>query len=420
MRLSLETNLNNRTAGVAVGLSDSPLHGSLRQASAESPLPLMSHDMSPPQMTFRRISPEVLVAELSGSWRRQDAPPASCLLEETLKREYGTRSLEFDTRRLTAWDSRFVSFIARSRSLCEQGRMEFRENGLPEGVRRLLRLAAAVPEARDARPKPMAPGGFAQIGNWTLYGLSETLVLFTFLGELVQALGRLIRGRAQFRQSDLWQVIQQTGPEALGIVGLINFLIGLILAFVGATSLAQFGATIYVADMVAIGTTREMASIMTGIILCGRTGAAFAAQLGTMKVNEEIGALQTFGISPIEFLVLPRMLALIAMTPLLVLFADLISISGGWFVSVSMLDVSTTEYLSRTFHAVRLKSFLLGIFKGGFFGFLVAYTGCLRGMQCGSNAAAVGQATTQAVVAGITAIIAADGLFAILCHTLGI
>jgi len=380
----------------------------------------MSNNVSPPQMAVRRISPEVLVVELSGSWRRQDSPPGVRLLEETLTSEVGTRSLEFDTSRLTAWDSRFVSFIARSKSLCERGRIEFRKNGLPEGVRRLLRLAAAVPEARDARPTPTASGFFAQVGNRTLSGINETITLFTFLGELVQALGRLIRGRAQFRQSDLWQVIQQTGPEALGIVGLINFLIGLILAFVGATSLAQFGATIYVADMVAIGTTREMASIMTGIILCGRTGAAFAAQLGTMKVNEEIGALQTFGISPIEFLVLPRMLALIAMTPLLVLFADLISISGGWFVSVSMLDVSTTEYLSRTFHAVRMKSFLLGVFKGAFFGFLVAYTGCLRGMQCGSNAAAVGQATTQAVVAGITAIIAADGLFAVLCHTLGI
>ncbi len=360
------------------------------------------------------------MAELSGSWRRQNAPPGIRFLEVSLAREVGTMSLEFDTSRLTAWDSRFVSFIARCKSLCAERRMEFRENGLPEGVRRLLRLAAAVPEARDARRTQKAPGFFARVGTRALDGLGDTITLFSFLGELVQALGRLIRGRAQFRQSDLWQVVQETGPEALGIVALINFLIGLILAFVGATSLAQFGATIYVADMVAIGTTREMASIMTGIILCGRTGAAFAAQLGTMKVNEEIGALQTFGISPIEFLVLPRMLALIAMTPLLVLFADLISISGGWFVCVSMLDVSTTEYLSRTFHAVRMKSFLLGIFKGGFFGFLVAYTGCLRGMQCGSNAAAVGQATTQAVVAGITAIIAADGLFAILCHTLRI
>ncbi len=159
---------------------------------------------------------------------------------------------------------------------------------------------------------------------------------------------------------------------------------------------------------------------MTAIILCGRTGAAFAAQLGTMKVNEEISALQTFGISPIEFLVLPRMIALVLMMPLLCVFADLISIAGGFFVSLTMLDGTAAEYLNRTIEAIQLKSFLLGIGKGSFFGFIVAYTGCLRGMQCGSNAAAVGEATTRAVVAGITAIIASDGIFAVICNALHI
>jgi phospholipid/cholesterol/gamma-HCH transport system permease protein len=159
---------------------------------------------------------------------------------------------------------------------------------------------------------------------------------------------------------------------------------------------------------------------MTGIIICGRTGAAFAAQLGTMKVNQEIEAFQTFGISPFEFLVLPRMLALVLMMPLLCLFADLIAIAGGFFVSTLMLDVSPVLYLDRTVEAIRLPAFLLGIFKGGFFGVIVALTGCLRGMQCGTNAAAVGQATTSAVVTGITWIIATDGLFAIICSVLHI
>ena len=163
-----------------------------------------------------------------------------------------------------------------------------------------------------------------------------------------------------------------------------------------------------------------MGCIMTGIILCGRTGAAFAAQLGTMKVNEEINALQAFGFSPIEFLVLPRMVALVLMMPFLCMFADLISIAGGYIVSVSMLDITSTEYVNRTIQAIQLKSFLLGIVKGTFFGFLVAYTGCLRGMQCGHTAAAVGQATTRAVVSGISAIIASDGLFAVLCNALQI
>jgi phospholipid/cholesterol/gamma-HCH transport system permease protein len=171
---------------------------------------------------------------------------------------------------------------------------------------------------------------------------------------------------------------------------------------------------------VAVATVRELGCIMTAIIICGRTGAAFAAQLGTMKVNQEIEAFQTFGISTIEFLVLPRMLALILMMPLLCLFADLISIVGGFLVSTLMLDVNPSVYLHRTIASVTLTAFLLGIFKGAFFGALVALTGCLRGIQCGTNAAAVGQATTSAVVTGITAIIAWDGIFAVICNALHI
>jgi phospholipid/cholesterol/gamma-HCH transport system permease protein len=214
--------------------------------------------------------------------------------------------------------------------------------------------------------------------------------------------------------------MQECGPKALGIVALINFLIGLILAFVGAVQLQRFGAAIYTADLVGIATVREMGCIMTGIIMCGRTGAAFAAQLGTMKVNQEIEAFRTFGFSPFEFLVLPRMLALILMMPVLVLFANLISIFGGFVVSTSMLHITPALYINRTIQAITVTSFLLGIFKGTYFGVVIALTGCLRGMQCGTNAAAVGLATTSAVVTGITVIIASDGLFAVICNALGI
>ena len=154
--------------------------------------------------------------------------------------------------------------------------------------------------------------------------------------------------------------------------------------------------------------------------MCGRTGAAFAAQLGTMKVNQEIEAFQTFGISPFQFLVLPRLLALILMMPLLTLFADLISIAGGFLVSTLMLDITPALYVHRTLEAVSLVNFLLGISKGAFFGVLVALTGCLRGMQCGTDAAAVGESTTSAVVTGITWIIATDGIFAVICNALHI
>jgi phospholipid/cholesterol/gamma-HCH transport system permease protein len=244
--------------------------------------------------------------------------------------------------------------------------------------------------------------------------------MLSFLGESVVSLLKLLRGRAQFRGRDLVEVVEACGPQALGIVAVINFLVGLILAFVGAGQLTRFGASIYTADLVAVATVREMGCIMTGIILCGRTGAAFAAQLGTMKVNQEIEAFQTFGISPFEFLVLPRVLALILMMPLLVLFADLISIGGGFLVSTLSLEATSQVYLQRTVNSIKLSGFLLGVFKGSFFGVIIALTGCLRGMQCGSNAAAVGLATTSAVVTGITWIIASDGVFAVICSALHI
>ena len=379
----------------------------------------MTATASIPNLVVERPSPGVLLARVSGNWREGPTLPGE-VVRETLSKEPSVKSVEFDTAGLIGWDSRFVAFICQCAGMVRGRDIQLRYDGLPEGVRRLLRLAHAVPEKTDTHRTVVNGGFFRTVGERTIQGWDGILGLFTFLGQNLIALVNLLRGRAQFRWADAFLVMGQTGPQALGIVAMINFLVGLILAFVGAVELARFGASIYVADLVGIATVREMGCIMTGIILCGRTGAAFAAQLGTMKVNEEINALQTFGLSPIEFLVLPRMVALILMMPILCIFADLISIAGGFFVSVSMLDISSTEYVSRTIQAIQLKSFLLGIVKGTFFGFLVAYTGCLRGMQSGHTAAAVGEATTRAVVSGISAIIATDGIFAVLCNALRI
>jgi phospholipid/cholesterol/gamma-HCH transport system permease protein len=214
--------------------------------------------------------------------------------------------------------------------------------------------------------------------------------------------------------------MQASGSQALPIVSLISGLIGLILAFMGAIQLRQFGAQIYVADLVGIGMTREMGAVMTGIIMAGRTGAAFAAQLGTMQVNEEIDAYTTLGISPMEFLVLPRMLALVLMMPLLCVYADLLGILGGVVVATGLLDISLVEYVNETRAAVSLTDIGLGVVKSGLFGVLIALAGCLRGMQCGRSASAVGDAATSAVVTGIVFIIATDGLLAVLTEALGI
>jgi phospholipid/cholesterol/gamma-HCH transport system permease protein len=196
--------------------------------------------------------------------------------------------------------------------------------------------------------------------------------------------------------------------------------VGLILAFVGAVQLKMFGAQIYVANLVAIAMVREMGAMMTGIIMAGRTGAAFAAQLGTMQVNEEIDALKTMGLSPLEFLVLPRMLALILMMPLLCLYADLMGILGGVVVGIGMLDLSFSQYFEQTRAAITLTDLWLGVGKGVIFGVLVALAGCLRGMQSGRSASAVGDAATSAVVTAIVAIIVSDGLFAVITNVIGI
>jgi phospholipid/cholesterol/gamma-HCH transport system permease protein len=234
------------------------------------------------------------------------------------------------------------------------------------------------------------------------------------------ALGALLRGRARFRISDLLAVIQDCGPRALGIVSLISFLIGLILGFVGAVQLQQFGASIFVANLVAIAMTREIGCIMTAIVMAGRTGAAFAAQLGTMNTNQEIDALSTMGIPPMEFLVLPRMLALILMMPLLTIYADLVGILGGAVVGMGMLGLGPTEYFEQTRGAVSLTSFFIGVSKSAVFGVLVALVGCLRGMQSGRSAAAVGLAATSAVVTSIVLIIVIDGIFAVVLSVVGL
>jgi phospholipid/cholesterol/gamma-HCH transport system permease protein len=378
----------------------------------------MANEQRDARLTVRRNPAGAVVLELAGDWLARAGLPGTETVEKELAASTGVKALEFDTTGLGRWSSGLMTFIIKCYDLCQTNKAEFRLNTLPPEVARLIQLSQVVPEKEDAARTSAPTSALARIGSFALAAWEGGRGMLTFIGENVLAFLNLLRGKAQFRWADAFLVMEQCGPQALAIVALINFLIGLILAFVGATELTHFGASIYVADLVAIATVREMGCIMTGIIICGRTGAAFAAQLGTMKVNQEIEAFQTFGISPVEFLVLPRMVALIAMMPLLCLFADLISIAGGFLISTFMLNITPALYLHRTVQAITLTSFLLGIFKGAYFGVLIALTGCLRGIQCGSNAAAVGQATTSAVVTGITAIVASDGIFAVICNAL--
>ena len=330
------------------------------------------------------------------------------------------KAVSFDSKDLIGWDSMLLAFLIKVDKLCDASNITVERESLPKGVRRLVEIALAVPEREGARRKAARIPFLVRVGESTADFFRSMVEMLTFIGETTPAFLRTVSGRAQFRRSDFFLTIQDVGVQALAIVGLVSFLVGLIFAFVGSIQLKAFGAEIYVADLVAIAVVREMGAIMTGIIMAGRTGAAFAAQLGTMQVNEEIDALKTLGISPIEFLVMPRMLALILMMPLLCLYSDLLGILGGFFVGVTMLDLNAMEYYHQTQRAVGLNSLFIGLFMSIVFGVIVAMAGCLRGMQCGRSSAAVGNATTSAVVTSIVGILVATGVITVVCDVLSI
>ena len=325
----------------------------------------------------------------------------------------------FDSSGITAWDSSLIAFLGKVLADNDRRQIDTDRTGLPGGVQRLLNLAAAVP-ARVDTGASRRPWWLARLGLATTVAAKRAVAILAFLGEVVACLPRLFRGAARFRRTDFFIILQECGAQALPIVSLISFLVGVILAYVGAIQLRQFGAQVYVADLVGIATTREMGAMMAGIIMAGRTGAAFAAQLGTMQVNEEIDALRTLGIPPVEFLVLPRMLALAMMMPLLTVYADIMGILGGAAVGLGMLDIGPTEYYLRTVEAVSLKDVGAGVIKGSVFGVLVAIAGCLRGMECGRSSAAVGWAATSAVVTGIVSIIVSDALLTVIFDIIGL
>ena len=292
--------------------------------------------------------------------------------------------------------------------------------GLPTGVQKLLSLALEALEKKAVHKEEIPEPFLARIGEITLNISQSAAGMFAFIGEATTAFIRLIMGRARFRSSDMALTIQECGPQALPIVSLISALVGVIVAFVGIVQLRLFGAEIYIANVVGIAMAREMGALMTAIIMMGRTGAAFAAQLGTMEVNEEIDAFKTLGISPMEFLVMPRIIALVLMMPLLCLYSDIVGILGGALIGIGMFDLSITQYYDQTIQALNLTQFSIGIIKSVVFAVLIALSGCYYGIHCGRSASSVGDATTSAVVMGIVLIVVADGIFAIITNALWI
>ena len=292
-------------------------------------------------------------------------------------------------------------------------------SNIPSDMEELLHLVFQAPSA----PKEHAPQKecfLERLGGRFFAFISCAKRGLQFIHQTLSSWNRQLHGKAVYRTKDFWLALSDCGPKAILIVSLISFMVGLILAFVGALQLKTFGAQIYVASLVCIGMTRIMGAIMTGIIMAGRTGASYAATIGTMQVNEELDALKTMGISWTDFLVLPRMNALSLSMPVLVLLSDLAGILGGCFVCVLFWNISLFEYIRYTISAFDITTFLVGVFHGVVFAYVIAICGCYFGIHCGRNADSVGIATTKSVVYAIVWMIVMTGFITLACEGLGI
>ncbi len=363
-----------------------------------------SGQAKPPRARWKRDG-DRLVLELTGEWRRGFAPEISGGPPDAPPDRY-------ETSGLAGYDSTLPAYLlAHIREHKGDTSDPPPLDGLPDDLHGLLELALSVPEESEAGKAPAQTNQLGKLGMLSLTVWRGFLDVAEFTGLSLFSLGRFFTGRARFRREEFWLIVQQCGPNALPIVTLISFLIGLILAFVGNVQLANFGASLYVADLVGIAMVREMGVMMTAIIMSGRTGAAFAANIGSMKANQEIDALRTFGFNPFDFLVLPRLLALLLMMPLLTMYANCIGILGGMLVG-SAAGIPPVLYWHETLTVVTTENAFLGVFKSFFFAVIIAVSGCMQGMNAESSSAGVGKATTRAVVASITGIIVLDSAFA--------
>lgn len=361
----------------------------------------------------------VFVVQLSGSWSTRSQRPVLDELYAEMEQAPDLETLHFDSDQLTSWDSSLLVAVGQICDWAESKGLVPRLNGLPDGVCRMIELSRAVPENEQVGAS--SPEDFlTSMGQQALAGYRGLSGYFDFLGQLSIDLFNFVRGRGRIRFKDFLLVLQDCGPQALPIVSLLSFLTGLIIAFIGVIQLQKFAADIYVADLVGLATTRELGAVMAGVIMAGRTGAAFAAQIGSMQVNEEVDALTTFGISPVQFLVVPRVIALVLMMPLLCACADVVAMLGGMVVAIAISDVTVLQYSNQIQAAVGLNDVLVGIFKSSVFGVIIALAGCYRGLNCGRDASSVGRAATSAVVTSITWIVVADAIFAVMFHLLGI
>jgi len=318
--------------------------------------------------------------------------------------------LSIDASTVTAMDTSGAWLLHRTMRSLQQAGRSVHLLGLRPESEALLQLVAS--HAFTAQTTA-APGMLARLGQQSWRNLLSALGMLTFLGENTIALLRSLAQPRRIRWRPIMHNLQTAGFEALPITGLLSFLMGIVIAYQGAEQLRRFGANIYIADLVGLAMVRELSPMLTAIVVAGRSGSAYAAQIGTMKVTEEIDALRTIGVGQLELLVLPKVLALVFALPLLTVYTDVMGILGGMVMARAQLDVSFSAYLGQLDEAISLSSYLIGIGKAPVFAVIIALVGCYQGFQVGGSADSVGRQTTVSVVQSIFLVIVTDALFSI-------
>ncbi len=378
------------------------------------------HNNSPPKFSFDFPAPKTLRLKLSGDWKIiNDLPKADEIFSQSSTRA-DLENISFDVPENLKWDSGLIIFLLQLSRTCKHKNIRMAKEGLPQNVRIFFGASTSAMTEAIKPSKARSESFFEMIGSRFLRIDAGMRSLFAFLGEIVLACGRLVSGKSTFRRDEFLYLLKTCGIDALFLVSLISIMVGVIFAFVGAIQLTMFGAQIYIAHIVGIAMVRVMGAVMAGILMAGRTGASFAAELGIMQTNEEIDALKTLGVNPVDFLVIPRMLALIIMLPLLTLYADMLGILGGMAICAGMFDINPLEYWQHTLQAVKLNNLWVGLVNSFVFGVIIAIAGCYYGMKCERNAAGVGTATTSAVVSAITGIVIATAVITFICQILGV
>jgi phospholipid/cholesterol/gamma-HCH transport system permease protein len=324
-------------------------------------------------------------------------------------------SLTVDLGKVSYLDDFGSLVLLELREEIERAKGGFYLRNASENIQRVLSVFQFDKASKDVvLAKKTKPNVIERLGDATLDNVDDLRYMVSFLGSVCLALLHVILHPRSLRKEETLLTMQKTGFDALPIVGMISLLLGMILAFMSSVQLKQFGANIYVASLVAVAMVRELGPVMTAIIVAGRSGSAFAAEIGTMKVSEEVDALFTMGFDPTRFLVMPKLIAAVVMVPLLTMFADMFSIAGGMLVGVFMLDLTPSAYLSETVRFLSLRDIVWSFVKSASFAMLIAWIGCLRGFQVRGGADSVGQATTSAVVSSLFLIILADSIFAVI------